>query len=412
MKTIDGSMLEGGGQILRYSAALSAITGTPVAVEKVRAKRSKPGLQPQHLTGLQLVERICRGELQGGAVGSANISLRPGAAVCGRYSADTRTAGSCTLMVQQIPIRRSFSELELLGGTDADMAPPAGYLADVLAPLLRRLYGDLMEGLDVQIVRRGFYPRGGGILTARVPSLPRGTSLPPLDLTTRGNITQVTIKSFAAGRVPATVPQRLAASAEAVIRRTLRGLGPAGRSAPILVEAVLEPPDRAFGDGCGVLIIADTDTGCRLGASAKGERGVPAEQIGERAAEELAEALESGTCVDQWMQDQLIIWMALASGVSRMRCCEPSLHTRTAMVVAETLLPGVKFTLHRPAPARGAARRGSGGKGGKGKAGGGEADGGAGSTPEEAQLTVTADGAADELWLVECRGAGWAAGRA
>ncbi|GFR48196.1 hypothetical protein Agub_g10013, partial [Astrephomene gubernaculifera] len=106
--------------------------------------------------------------------------------------------------------------------------------------------------------------------------------------------------------------------------------------------------DRAVGDGCGVVLFADTDTGCRLGASAKGERGMPAEEVGERGAAELAEALSSGTCVDQWMQDQLVIWMALAAGVSRMRCSEPTLHTRTAMVVAEALLPGVKFVLRRP----------------------------------------------------------------
>ncbi|PNG99891.1 RNA 3'-terminal phosphate cyclase [Tetrabaena socialis] len=72
------------------------------------------------------------------------------------------------------------------------------------------------------------------------------------------------------------------------------------------------------------------------------------------------------------MQDQLIIWMALAAGVSRVRCTEPTLHTRTAMVVAETLLPGVKFLLHRPP---GAADSGVGaGDGGCAGGGGGAVD--------------------------------------
>ncbi|PNH10368.1 RNA 3'-terminal phosphate cyclase, partial [Tetrabaena socialis] len=300
------SMLEGGGQILRYASALSAITGVPVAVDKVRAGRAKPGLQPQHLTGLQLVESICGGRLEGGTKGSCSIVLHPGTARCGSYTADTHTAGSCTLMLQaSMPvcvfageaagpdsalgpsISGRHTELELRGGTDADMAPPVGYLTDVLVPLLRNLYGDLLQGLDVRLVRRGFYPRGGGVLTARLPALPPGTPLPPLDLTTRGDITRVTIRAFAAGRQPVTVARRLAASAESAIRRVLKGMGPAGRGVPVLVEAVLEPQDRAMGDGCGVLLVAETDTGCRLGASAKGQRGVSAEEVGEQAAAEL-----------------------------------------------------------------------------------------------------------------------------
>ncbi|KAG2424630.1 hypothetical protein HXX76_014355 [Chlamydomonas incerta] len=427
-------MLEGGGQILRYSAALSAISGRAVGVERVRAKRTRPGLQPQHLTSLRLVEQLCSGSLEGGAVGSSRIVLTPGAPTAGSYVADTKTAGSCTLMVQAAmpvcvfarpPLEANggattsgrpgpaTTRLELRGGTDADLAPPGGYLQEVLAPLLGRLYGPLMEGLRVETVRRGFYPRGGGVVTATVPTLPPGVPLPPIDLSRRGNITQVTVKAFSAGRVPTNVASRLAAAAEAALRRTLRKLpNGAGGPPPILVEATVETPETAFGDGCGVLVYADTDTGCRLGASAKGERGVPAEEVGERAAAELAEALEAGTCVDQWMQDQLIIWMALGGGVSRILCAEPSLHTRTAMVVAEQLLPGVKFTLTRQAPAGPAAGpqqqapaaeqaqapAAAAESEGKQRGGGKKQEGGGGEGGQG-------------LWLVECQGAGWTVGR-
>ena len=50
------------------------------------------------------------------------------------------------------------------------------------------------------------------------------------------------------------------------------------------------------------------------------------------------------------MQDQLIIYMALAGGTSRMLCASPSLHTQTAMVIAEQLLPAAKFRVVEQAP--------------------------------------------------------------
>ena len=101
-----GSMLEGGGQILRNAAALAAITGRAVRVRNIRANRSKPGLRTQQLAGLQLVARIAQAELTGAAVGSCAIVLQPGTLRGGQYSADPGTAGSCALLAQ---VREYFS---------------------------------------------------------------------------------------------------------------------------------------------------------------------------------------------------------------------------------------------------------------------------------------------------------------
>ncbi|MBX3248116.1 MAG: hypothetical protein KF901_13135 [Myxococcales bacterium] len=43
---IDGSAREGGGQIL----TLSMLTGKPLVLERIRGRRSKPGLLRQHVT--------------------------------------------------------------------------------------------------------------------------------------------------------------------------------------------------------------------------------------------------------------------------------------------------------------------------------------------------------------------------
>eukprot|EP00798_Chlamydomonas_sp_ICE-L_P021248 gene21246-28164_t len=89
---IDGSILEGGGQILRNSVALVAITNKALSITKIRQGRAKPGLSPQHLTGLQLVERLCGGQIEGCELRSTAISLEPGRLTCGQYVADTKTA--------------------------------------------------------------------------------------------------------------------------------------------------------------------------------------------------------------------------------------------------------------------------------------------------------------------------------
>ncbi|HDI73358.1 MAG TPA: RNA 3'-phosphate cyclase, partial [Candidatus Altiarchaeales archaeon] len=52
MISIDGSKGEGGGQVLRTSIALSAVTQKPVRIFNIRAKRSNPGLRPQHLNAI------------------------------------------------------------------------------------------------------------------------------------------------------------------------------------------------------------------------------------------------------------------------------------------------------------------------------------------------------------------------
>jgi len=50
---IDGAFGEGGGQIIRTSVSLAALTGKAVEIANIRARRSKPGLQAQHLTAVR-----------------------------------------------------------------------------------------------------------------------------------------------------------------------------------------------------------------------------------------------------------------------------------------------------------------------------------------------------------------------
>lgn len=366
---VDGSLLEGGGQILRNSAALSAITGTPIRVENIRAGRSKPGLRPQHMTGLKLIETVSRGTLQGAHVGSCTISLYPGQLTAGHYEADTQTAGSCTLMVQQaLPCllfapcngsEPSISRLTLRGGTDADLAPPVDYLVHVLAPTLRRLFD--LDTLKVECLRRGFMPQGSGCVEVSCSSLEVGTALNSFNLTKRGEVTQVRVSAFTAGKVPAPVGSEMVEAAAALLAKRL-GLGVA-----ITKHAMRETKETAFGDGAGLCVVAETSTGCLLGATVPYKQRKPVHALAAAVVEELMEVLESGSCVDQWMQDQLIVFMGLASGESSMLCTEPSLHTRTAIAIVQALLPDARFQV----------------------------------------TTVQGRGSQQQLWMIRCHGAGF-----
>ncbi|KAL6766332.1 hypothetical protein ACKKBG_A35605 [Auxenochlorella protothecoides x Auxenochlorella symbiontica] len=346
-----GSQLEGGGQILRNAAALAALTATPIRISAIRAGRTPPGLRPQHVAGLDLVARLCDGALEGATVGSTCASLSPQAGYgpgCGGSSGgghgevlgEAGTAASCMLMAQAalpcLLLPRAMSArgpppgrrtLRLRGGTDARAAPPADYLRHVLAPALRAHAG---VDLEVEVLRRGFFPKGGGEVACRVAPLSPGSSLPPLRLTQRGEVRGIVIRAFQAGRVPRGVADRMARAARAALGANLATLVEAEE-----VEAL--PPCQAVGDGCGVLLAAHTSSGCVLGASGLGERGVSAEAVGRRAGAELAALLASGACVDAHAADQLVIFAAMAGGESRLLMGEPTLHTLAAIAVAEQL---------------------------------------------------------------------------
>src|SRR4051812_40459633 len=86
--TIDGSLGEGGGQIVRTSLALSVLLGTELTLFNIRAGRSKPGLQAQHLTGVRAAAAISRAAVVGEGIGSTAIRFKPHGLHPGEYLFD------------------------------------------------------------------------------------------------------------------------------------------------------------------------------------------------------------------------------------------------------------------------------------------------------------------------------------
>src|SRR3954468_5229650 len=169
MIEIDGSFGEGGGQILRSSLALSLLTGKPFHLRKVRANRKpKPGLRPQHLASVRAAARIGNAKVTGDSVGSSDLTFKPGPVAAGKYHFPIGTAGATALVLHTVYLPLALqdgpSEVVLEGGTHNEKAPCFHFLQTTWRAYLARL------GLTVslEMKRPGFYPRGGGLITAHI----------------------------------------------------------------------------------------------------------------------------------------------------------------------------------------------------------------------------------------------------
>ncbi|KAI0057106.1 RNA 3'-terminal phosphate cyclase [Artomyces pyxidatus] len=335
MKVIEGNVLEGGGQLLRNTVALSALLQTPVTVHKIRNGRSPPGLKNQHATGLRLVAEICCAQLTGAHPGSESISFTPGPLrLPGSFHANPQTAASTALLLQVALPCLLFaptpepSTLMLQGGTNAAQAPQIDYTQHVLLPFLRRHFALSPE---LNVFKRGYFPKGGGTVAFSLPPV-RGP-LPPVTLTERGRVAAVRGRAYVAG-LPAELARKMRDAATA-------SLVAAGVDARLIqIDALRERDCDVHGSGSGVVLWAETEGGCVLAGSSLGTKKKDPSVVGAEAAAELSRNLSHGGCVDEHLQvcsDQIIIFLALAKGESTISTGPITMHTRTAIWVAEQL---------------------------------------------------------------------------
>ncbi|KAL1683481.1 RNA 3'-terminal phosphate cyclase domain-containing protein [Schizophyllum commune] len=309
-KFIDGSTLEGGGQILRNSVALAALLSMPLSIHNIRANRAQPGLKSQHAAGLRLAAEISNARLTGASgasgvsIGLTEVDFIPGRIETGiGYTGDAITAGSTTLLLQIALPMLVFShepqptKLTLLGGTNATQAPQADYAQHILLPFCRKFFG---LDADLTIQRRGYYPKGGGRLEATIR--PVAGPLKPVRLLEHGKVQRVRGIAHVAG-VPRSLAEQMARGAREVLQTH-----PELESVDIAIECTRERNDNTAGAGSGIVLWAELDGGGTLGGSAVGKKGASAASKGEEAARELLKAMNNGGCVDEtaiWVAEQL-----------------------------------------------------------------------------------------------------------
>jgi len=303
---IDGAHGEGGGQILRSALSLSAITGRPVRIEKLRANRKKPGLAAQHLTSVRAAAMLCDAEVKGAELGSQTLQFIPRKPVrAGDYLLDVAqareggSAGAVMLVLQTLlpplALARGVSTVILRGGTHVDMSPSYDYVHDVWLPTLARMG----VRAELSLVRSGWYPVGRGEVRLRIDGAEK---LLPLRLEHRGPLRAVTGRALAAN-LPAHICERMAAHARDLLEQ-------AGMAAEI--EAVVM---KAACPGAGLYLTAHYENSL-AGFGAQGKRGKPAEQVAEEACFALLQHYRSGAALEQHLADQLILPAALCRGES------------------------------------------------------------------------------------------------
>lgn len=327
MWTIDGSAGEGGGQILRTSLALSLVTGEPVKITSIRARRAKPGLMRQHLTAVRAAAELGRAEVSGASLGSRELTFRPrGKAEPGAYTFNVGSAGSTTLVLQTVlPALITApgpSTVTLEGGTHNPMAPPFDFLAEAFLPLLARMGPEVRAELEVP----GFYPAGGGRIRVSVTPAP----LARLDLLERGEILERRAVA-AVANLPGAIARRELDAAREVLgwedtcfrQTTLRGAAGPGNVISIAVACAH---------------VTEVFTGF-------GAKGVRAEDVAGRAAQEAKAWIDAGLPVGEHLADQLLLPMAMAGGGS-FRTAPLSLHATTQIDLLGRLL-GARFHTER-----------------------------------------------------------------
>jgi len=291
------------------------------------------------VAGLKLVAEICSAQTKGVRKGSSEVDFFPGPIQLGKkYVADPGTAGATGLLLQvSLPCvlfspsatpnstqeSDEWTTLQLHGGTNATSAPQIDYTTNVFLPFLARHYNIHPK---LKILKRGYYPRGGGLITFSVPPLPPGATLPSVTVTERGEITGIRGRSYVAGSLPLHIATGMSNAAKTRLTSQL-GLDPK----MVWIEVVKEDGKDVGnnGSGSGIVLWAVTDTGCVLGGSGLGSKGTDAATVGRVAAEGLIKAIKGGGCVDEYLQDQIVIFLALAKGRSTVKTGLPlTLHAQ------------------------------------------------------------------------------------
>ncbi len=334
MIEIDGSYLEGGGSIIRTAIAFSALTGKPCKITNIRAKRINPGLRTQHIESINAVAELYNAKTKGVEIGSTVVEFHPNKLEKESIKITIPTAGSVGLLLQSIFIAcvktKGKIEIEIEGGaTSGKWSAPLNYIKNVLIPILDK-FG---YKISIDIKKYGYYPKGGASVKVTIES----SNIKPIRLTEKGKLLSIHGVSHSSLDLKvAKVAERQKEAAEKTFYEKLK------------IKPVIEIKYvNTICTGSAIDLYAKTEHSY-LGSDSLGERGKKAELIGKEASTFLIEQLKSNAAIDEYLEDQLLPFMAISSieTCKESKISVPKLtnHTKTNIWVVEKFLP-VKFVI-------------------------------------------------------------------
>jgi RNA 3'-terminal phosphate cyclase (ATP) len=307
---IDGSYGEGGGQIIRTAVTLSSLTGTPIEIENIRKGRDVPGLRPQHLTGIKILGKICNAKVDGLHVGSTALRFFPSKISNSTLKEDVGTAGSIPLILQilipAVAISKKHLKLSIIGGTDVAWSPTSNYTKFVL----KEAYSRIGIDFSMDIKKRGYYPKGGGLVDVQVLPFEK---IKPISLLKRTTKKIILLCSYS------MLSKELIENEVNEARRIFESKG---------MSCDYEIRDEPTLDkGCSLLAFGHDDSSI-IGSDAIYDKGMKG--IGQTVANRF---LESNLGVDYFLSDMLVIPLALTDETSVFRVNKITKHLETNLFV-------------------------------------------------------------------------------
>jgi len=316
--------------MVRTALALSALTGKECRVSSIRSRRKNPGLQHQHLETARAVQQMCNAKTEGLEIGSTEIVFCPRKVEPRDMEIRIPTAGSIALVLQSVMLASFGHEMKISfkgGGSHGLWAPPLTYTKNILLPLLMKF--GLQGRIDID--KYGYYPSGG----AEVRAVMGSSAINPVIMENRSRLLDVRGISHASSFLEKReVAKRQAEAAARAIKMML------GVDAKI--DVIYSHTDSP---GSSIQLEAVFENTV-IGANALGEKGKSSQSVGLEAAHSLSKAVGSATAVDEYAQDQLLPYMALAPE-SRIMAGDLTKHSNTNIWVIEKFLP-VKFDIDGP----------------------------------------------------------------
>ena len=322
MRIIDGSIGEGGGQVLRTALTLSMMTSQDLMINNIRYSRDRPGLRPQHLSAVKASAKICQGATEGVEIGSTTIKFNPGRITPGNYIFDVGTAGSVSLVFQTIFLPLCFagkiSKISIIGGTHVPWSPSYHYLSGNWLLFMEKLGFNI----NLSMVQAGYYPIGGGNLTGEIHPITKSLGLNHIE---RGKLKRVRgVSGYS--NLPRNIGVR---QRNQVIKRL-------GHKYPLTDIRIANIPSRNKGTFLVLIAEFEKSQGCFCGLGALGK---PSENVADEAIDSLEEFFSTEGVVDPYLADQLLLPLAFAESDSTYVTSKVTQHLITNAAVIKEFLP-------------------------------------------------------------------------